>query len=288
MDQLRYYFTACLILITTQSASAAVADALTQAGFTCLAATDSSGAPFGGTICTHEAMSTSAFTLHKAVAVYVPSATSGVVRHIVLYLQGFRGVCGDTGTTPADVMNVFDLAQQMQVDSLPDSVLVFPMSGGHDTTYYHDFATTTGPFAEFMNWIETIVGRGRWSLAGHSGAGDVIAKSLNLNPSTITKFDAIELLDAAYRIHHVASRFGSKLALWQTIAERNPSLTLTCIGNGTYSGCQILAEQAGFTTVVVTETQVIHCEIPNTYFGPWLHRAGPTADEPRISRTARY
>jgi hypothetical protein len=116
----------------------------------------------------------------------------------------------------------------------------------------------------------------------------VIAKSLNLNPSTITKFDAIELLDAAYRIHHVASRFGSKLALWQTIAERNPSLTLTCIGNGTYSGCQILAEQAGFTTVVVTETQVIHCEIPNTYFGPWLHRAGPTADEPRISRTARY
>jgi hypothetical protein len=116
----------------------------------------------------------------------------------------------------------------------------------------------------------------------------VIAKSLNLNPSTITKFDAIELLDAAYRIRHVASRFGSKLALWQTIAERNPSLTLTCIGNGTYSGCQILAEQAGFTTVVVTETQVIHCEIPNTYFGPWLHRAGPAADEPRISRTARY
>ena len=50
---------------------------------------------------------------------------------------------------------------------------------------------------------------------------------------TITKFDAIELLDAAYRIHHVASRFGSRLALWQTIAERNPSLTLTCIGNGT-------------------------------------------------------
>ena len=132
MDQLRYYFAACLILINTP-ASAALADALTQAGFTCLAATDRSGAPFGGTICTHEAMSTSAFSLHEAVAVYVPSATSGVVRHIVLYLQGFRGVCG-----------------------------------------------------------------------------------------------------------------------------------------------------------VVTETQVIHCEIPNTYFGPWLHRAGPTADEPRISRTARY
>ena len=53
------------------------------------------------------------------------------------------------------------------------------MSGGHDTTYYHDFATTTGPFAEFMNWIETIVGQGQWSLAGHSGAGDVIAKLLN-------------------------------------------------------------------------------------------------------------
>ena len=281
MDQLRYYFAACLILINTP-ASAAVADALTQAGFTCLAATDRSGAPFGGTICTHEAMSTSAFSLHEAVAVYVPSATSVVVRHIVLYLQGFRGVCGDTGTTPADVMNVFDLAEQMQADSLPDSVLVFPMSGGHDTTYYHDFATTTGPFAEFMNWIETIVGQGQWSLAGHSGAGDVIAKLLNLNPSTIAKFDAIELLDAAYRIRHVASRFGSKLALWQTIAERNPSLTLTCIGNGTYSGCQILAEQAGFTTVVVTETQVIHCEIPNTYFGPWLHRTGPAAEESRI------
>jgi hypothetical protein len=249
MDQLRDYFAVCLILITTQSASAAVTDALTQAGFTCLAATDSSGAPFGGTICTHEAMSTSAFTLHEAVAVYVPSATSGVVRHIVLYLQGFRGVCGDTGTTPADVMNVFDLAEQMQADSLPDSVLVFPMSRGHDATYYHDFATTTGPFAEFMNWIETIVGQGQWSLAGHSGAGDVIAKSLKLNPSTITKFDAIELLDAAYSIHHVAGRFGSELALWQTIAERNPSLTLTCVGNGTYSGCQILAEQAGFTTV---------------------------------------
>jgi hypothetical protein len=50
------------------------------------------------------------------------------------------------------------------------------MSGGHDTTYYHDFAASAGPFAEFMNWIETVVGQGQWSLAGHSGAGDVIAK----------------------------------------------------------------------------------------------------------------
>jgi hypothetical protein len=109
------------------------------------------------------------------------------------------------------------------------------MSRGHDMTYYHDFAATGGPFAEFMNWIESIVGEAQWSLAGHSGAGDVIAKSLNLNPSVISKFNAIELLDAAYNIHHVAGRFrsGSEAALWQTIAERNPSLTLTCIGNGT-------------------------------------------------------
>ena len=149
------------------------------------------------------------------------------------------------------------------------------MSGGHDTTYYHDFAASAGPFAEFMNWIETVVGQGQWSLAGHSGAGDVIAKSLNLNPSIITKFAAIELLDAAY-IHHAAGRFraGPEVALWQTIAERNPSLTLSCIGNGTYHGCQILAEQTGFTTVTLTETEVIHCDIPNTYFGPWLHRTG--------------
>jgi hypothetical protein len=247
------------------------ADALSQAGFTCVAATDRSGAPFDGTLCTHEAMSTSAFTLDEAVAVYVPSTTSAVVRHIVLYLQGFRGVCGDTGTTPADVMNVFDLAEQMQADSSPDSLLVFPMSGGHDTTYYHDFAATAGPFTEFMNWIETIVGQGQWSLAGHSGAGDVIAKSLNLNPSTITKFDAIELLDAAYGMSPMRHRPGFEVALWQTIAERNPSLALTCIGNGTYSGCHILAAQAGFRTpVALTETQVHHCDIPNTYFGPWL------------------
>jgi len=275
-----YYLGACLILILTHSASAAVTDALSQAGFTCLAASDSSGAPFGGTMCTHEAMYTSAFTLDEAVAVYVPSTTSVVVRHIVLYLQGFRGVCGDTGTTPADVMNVFDLAEQMQAESPPDSVLVFPMSGGHDTTYYHDFAASAGPFAEFMNWIETVVGQGQWSLAGHSGAGDVIAKSLNLNPSIITKFAAIELLDAAY-IHHAAGRFraGPEVALWQTIAERNPNLTLSSIGNGPYHGCQILAEQAGFTTVTLTETEVIHCDIPNTYFGPWLHRTGPARVE---------
>ena len=169
MGRLRYYLGACLILILTHSASAAVTDALSQAGFTCLAASDSSGAPFGGTMCTHEAMSTSAFTLDEAVAVYVPSTTSVVVRHIVLYLQGFRGVCGDTGTTPADVMNVFDLAEQMQAESPPDSVLVFPMSGGHDTTYYHDFAASAGPFAEFMNWIETVVGQGQWSLAPRGG-----------------------------------------------------------------------------------------------------------------------
>jgi hypothetical protein len=199
-------------------------------------------------------------------------------------LQGFRGVCGDTGASPADVMNVFDLAEQMQANSLPDSVLVFPMSRGHDATYYNDFAATGGPFAEFMNWIETIVGQAQWSLAGHSGAGDVIAKSLNLNPSIIMKFDAIELLDAAYNIHHVAGRFrsGSDAALWQTIAERNPSLTLSCIGNGTYSGCQILAEQAGFATVALTETRLDHCEIPNAYFGPWLHRIGPREDEQRV------
>src|SRR5262249_13046426 len=108
MGRLRYHLGACLILILTHSASAAVTDTLTQAGFTCLAATDSSGAPFGGTMCTHEAMSPSFFTLEEAFAVYVPPTTSVIVRHIVLYLQGFRGVCGDTGTTPADVMNVFD------------------------------------------------------------------------------------------------------------------------------------------------------------------------------------
>jgi len=284
MDHLRYYLAVCLFLMITNSASAAVTDDLSEAGFSCLAATDSSGASFGGTICTHEAMSTSVFTLDDAIAVYVPPTTGAVVRHIVLYLQGFRGVCGDTGATPAEVMNVFDLAEQMQADSSPDSVLVFPMSRGHDMTYYHDFAATGGPFAEFMNWIEAIIGQAQWSLAGHSGAGDVIAKSLNLNPSVITKFNAIELLDAAYNIHHVAGRFhsGSEAALWQTIAERNPSLTLTCIGNGTYSGCQILEEQAGFTTVAVTETHVDHCEIPNTYFGLWLHRIGPEIEQQRV------
>ena len=284
MDQLRYYVAACLFLITTHSASASVTDALSEAAFSCLAATDTSGAPFGGTMCTHKAISSTAFTLDEAIAVYVPSTTGAVVRHIVLYLQGFRGVCGDTGAAPADVMNVFDLAEQMQADSLPDSVLVFPMSGGHDTTYYHDFAAISGPFAEFMNWIETIVGQAQWSLAGHSGAGDVIARSLNLNPSIITKFGAIELLDAAYNIHHVAGRFrsGTEAALWQTIAERNPSLIISCIGNGTYSGCQILAEQAGFTTVALTETHVDHCEIPNAYFGPWLHRIDPLIEEQRI------
>jgi hypothetical protein len=77
-------------------------------------------------MCTHEAMSIAAFTLDEAVAVYVPSTTKAIVRHIVLYLQGFRGVCGDTGTTPAEVMNVFNLAEQMQADSSPDAVLVFP------------------------------------------------------------------------------------------------------------------------------------------------------------------
>jgi hypothetical protein len=142
MNQLRYYLAACLFLITTNSASASVTDALSEAGFSCLAATDDCGASFGGTICTHEAMSTSAFTLDEAIAVYVPSTTGAVVRRIVLYLQGFRGVCGDTGATPADVMNVFDLAEQMQAESPPGSVLVFPMSGGHDTTYYHDFAAS--------------------------------------------------------------------------------------------------------------------------------------------------
>jgi hypothetical protein len=87
MGRLRYYLGAFLILILTHSASAAVIDALSQAGFTCLAATDSSGVPFGGTMCTHEAMSTSAFKLDEAVAVYVPSTTNEAVRHIVLYMQ---------------------------------------------------------------------------------------------------------------------------------------------------------------------------------------------------------
>ena len=72
------------------------------------------------------------------------------------------------------------------------------------------------------------------------------------------------------------------MALWQTIAERNPSLIISCIGNGTCSGCQILAEQAGFTTVALTETHVDHCEIPNAYFGPWLHRIDPLIEEQRI------
>ena len=49
MDRLRYYLGACLILIFTHSASAAVIDALSQAGFTGLAA-NSYGATIGGAL----------------------------------------------------------------------------------------------------------------------------------------------------------------------------------------------------------------------------------------------
>jgi len=34
--------------------------------------------------------------------------------------------------------------------------------------------------------------------------------------------------------------------------------------------------------VALTETHVDHCEIPNAYFGPWLHRIGPGDDEQRV------
>lgn len=261
---------ACLILIHPAVANAAVTDALIQAGFTCVGATDSTGAAIGGTMCEHPAFSTPSFTLDEALAVFVPSTTTTAVQHVVLYFQGFRGVCGDTSTDPAGVMSIFDLAEQMQNDSSPDSVLVFPMSIGDDNTYYNDFAASAGPFGGFLAWIESIVSTNHWSIAGHSGAGDVIAKSLNLNPSTIPKFAAIELLDAAYNMSET-----SEVALWQTIAQANPTLALTCIGNGTYTGCQTLAAQAGFKTpVALTQTATAHCDIPNTYFGPWLKSSG--------------
>jgi hypothetical protein len=166
-------------------------------------------------------------------------------------------------------MNVFNLAQQTQSNAAAGSVLVFPVSVGDDATYNADFAAGAGPFAAFMQWVEgTVGGSGRWSLAGHSGAGAVIASALTKNPSTIAKFDAIELLDAAYSM-------GAELPLWRQIARANPTLAVTCVGNGTYAGCQQLASGAGFLAPVsLKQTSAAHCSIPNDYFGSWLQGSG--------------
>ena len=62
-------------------------------------------------------------------------------------------------------MNVFDSAEQCgQVCRSAGFD-----GGGHDPCCYRDFAASAGPFAEFMNWIESVIGEGQWSLAGHNG-----------------------------------------------------------------------------------------------------------------------
>lgn len=268
IGSMKYGWIVALMAVT--SAQATVVDALRQAGFSCAAAKNSSGVEFGGQLCVKaSSTATATFSYDEPISVFIPSQTPALVDHIVLYLQGFRGVCGDTGT-PDQLMNFFSLGEQMEADASAGAILVYPESIGNDETYYDEFTAKAGPFAAFLTWIEGFAGTSKWSIAGHSGAGDIIARSLTLNPSVITKFDSVDLLDAAYSMTTSA-----EIPRWQLIEKVNPALVVTCIGNGTYSGCQTLAADVKFKTpVVVTRTTTAHCDIPGKYLGPWLKSGG--------------
>lgn len=229
---------------------------LIAAGFICSAVHNGAG-----NLCTVSSVKTAHFTYSNPIAIYVPQNAPGHASQIVLHLQGFRGICDSPDDSAETLMETYDLIGQFISDAGVSSVLVFPVSSGNDTTYEQKFLGRGGEFAGFVAWIESLVGWADWTVSGHSGAGMVISGMLAQNPLVASKIVAVDMLDAAYGM-------SLHLAEWKSIVKASPRLKITCVGNGTLSGCRTLQSSVPSTEVI--STAVDHCHIPNEYFGLWL------------------
>lgn len=230
--------------------------ALTQKGFKC-----DSFPTLGGSVCTVPRVRDAAtgFSYSQAVALVIPDTVGLVPDQLHLYLQGYRGVCGDTNQTSAASMVVrFHLIEQMVTSGRTQSVIVFPISLGQNQTYNSELLNQID---RLLAWSELLLKpqSAKWSVAGHSGAGILIANSFATNPYFVKKLNHAFLLDATY---------GMTLHLpqWRQAAAVNPGLKISSVytaGGTTPAGSEMLRQALPQRVMSRKSSMPAHCLVPS-------------------------
>jgi hypothetical protein len=247
-----------LLSLPARAQDAPVETSLKAHGFTC-ATLDGQN----GSICVNQ-RPTGAFSYSQPVAVLIPAGLTAP-RETIYYFHGFRGVCEAANASPLAFATEFQFLRQMQAHGAAQSVLVMPMSAGHDTTFKQELLPR---FSAFTSWVRSILPQGGGSgavVAGHSGAGIVIAQALAANPSFTRSVSKVILLDATY---------GSYGAYFQRARSASPRIKIVAdsiAGSATWSNAVALQRALGSGTAVARKAGTgRHCLVPTKDFGPLL------------------
>jgi hypothetical protein len=237
-------------------------------GFTCTSETN-------GDVCTISKINTGGFKYDQPVAILVPKNVRRP-QNTLLHLHGFRGVCESADTSAKGMADEFNFLQQMKDANATNSVMVFPMSTGKETTYQ---ASLVPQFSKFTAWVNSQLQptTDHWTVSGHSGAGSVISSALSSNPSFAKKVDSVMLLDATYGIP-------GHLSQWQNIAKSNPNMKITSIyrkGTATQSGSDLLASRGLARSQASKSSR--HCLVPTTEYASLLAKSSSSGSIAGIS-----
>lgn len=229
-------------------------------GFVCTAAE-------GGDICRISRVDAPGFKYSRPIAMFVPKNVRRPT-DLLLHLHGHRGVCSGEGSVE-NMVKAYALPQQVKAGGAANSVLIFPMSEGKETTFQ---AELVPQFKAFTDWIKGTVdpARERWVLSGYSGAYVPMGAIVARNPGFVKKMSGAILLDATY-----ASKPGY-YDQWKVAAKANPDLRVSTVyrdGGGTEDGSRMLARALPKQDVdVIKSATSSHCAVPNRHYGEQLKK----------------
>lgn len=185
---------------------------------------------------------------------------------LILYLHGFRGVCGvSDATTPSSMATRYNLLEQLSAAGATDRAIVFPLSRGKCTDYDNQLVSN---FTSFATWAENLLRPEKdvWLMLGHSGAGKAMANIAGLNKPFARRLDVASLLDAAYGM-------GNLIGRWQVAAGGNRRLKIRSYYATTSpeSGSRLLQKTIPSQAKAIRSNSYgDHCNVPMKDFGPAL------------------
>ncbi len=185
---------------------------------------------------------------------------------LVLYMHGFRGVCGVTDATPASAMSTrYKLLEQLSSAGATDRAIVFPMSRGKCNDYDNQLVPN---FSSFAAWAENLLlpEKDVWLMLGHSGAGKAMANIAGQYKSFARRLDVAGLLDAAYGM-------GNLIGRWQVAAGANRRLKIRSYyaTSSPESGSRLLQRTIpSQAEAILSNSYGDHCNVPMKDFGPAL------------------
>lgn len=236
-----------------------------------------------GDICAIAKVNALGFKYDQPIAILVPKNVRRPQK-LLLQLHGFRGVCEPEDASPKYMADEFQFLEQMKQAQASNSVMIFPMSTGRETTYLSQLVPR---FAKFTNWVNAQIQptSDHWIVSGHSDAGRVISSALANNPSFTKKVDSVILLDATYGIP-------THLSQWKNIVNANQDIQIHSVyirGSATQPGSKLLKSSLPNKAVLEIPSDAnSHCKVPTTDFGKLLEQnVNSSVPLPERTGTAR-